>query len=879
MSLQPGARLGPYEILSPLGSGGMGEVYKARDTRLDRLVAIKVLRSDVTVSDEARDRFDREAWAISRLSHPRVCALFDVGHVDGAAYLVMELLNGETLSARLSQGPMPMPHLLRIGAEIADALHAAHRHALVHRDLKPANVMLTSSGVKLLDFGLAKRADGARVTDLLGDAPTVGAPLTAAGSWIGTAPYMAPEQVLGQPTDARTDIFAMGAVLYEMVTGRRAFEGRTVQDIAATILHQEPPSASSLRPDVPLALDHLIAECLAKDPDQRWQSAHDVALHLAAIIDQPGQATRTPTVRARAVAIGGAVAGVALAITLAIVAWRGRGSSAVPGEITLDLVPPGGSTYTSSFDAVTFAVSPDGNELAFVALSPAGDRQVWRRRLNSIEATPVAGTNGAGSVFWSPDGRSLGFFAGGQVKRLDLASGAAVPLCPAPQGMGVTGTWSTEGVILFAGVEGKEMLSVSASGGVATSEFTPDEAQGEARVLFPIFLPDGRRFLYLLRMEDGTGWLMIRESGQAPRRVMLVDSNVAFVEPNHLLFARGGTLMAQAFDAVDAKATGEPFAIAPAVRFFLTTGLAAFSGSRHGSIVFQPLRDTSRLAWIDRGGHVVEDVGTPGAHLDLWLAPSGRQTLISRALPATGTWDIWSRDLTRGTESRVTLDDAKTEFGGLLLPGGQEMIYSTPEGAAPRLVRRHLSTGVDQVLLPGQSFQTAEDLSPDGNVLAYLERTPSGVSNMWTLMLSGPPNPAKLRPSPFHQRDVRFAPDGRYYTFVSHESGRPELYASPISGGVATRVSKDGALAARWSRDGRELLYLSGDGRMVSVPIRTNPTLDLGTPSTLFGVGARGWMDFDVAPDGTRFLALIPELVADEQPLKAILNWAADGAR
>ena len=312
--------------------------------------------------------------------------------------------------------------------------------------------------------------------------------------------------------------------------------------------------------------------------------------------------------------------------------------------MALELVPPSGGTYTSSADTVTFAVSPDGSELAFVALNAAGDRLVWRRRFDSLDETPIAGTNGAGSVFWSPDGRSIGFFSGGQLKRLDLASGAAVPLCPVPQAIGLTGTWSEAGRILFASVEGKEMFSVSTAGGVATTEFKPDEAQGEARAVFPAFLPDGRRFLYLLRMMDGTGWLMIRSPGQAPRRVMAVDSNVAFVEPNHLVFARGGTLMGQGFDAVNAKTIGEPFAIAPAVRFFLTTGLAAFSASRHGSIVLQSLHDTSRLAWVDRTGHVVEDVGPPASQLDLWLAPSGREALLSRSLPATGTWDIWSLD-------------------------------------------------------------------------------------------------------------------------------------------------------------------------------------------------------------------------------------------
>ncbi len=689
MSLLPGARLGPYEIVSALGQGGMGEVYKARDTRLDRLVALKVLRSDAPVSDETRERFEREAWAISRLSHPRVCALFDVGHADGTAYLVMELLDGETLSARASKGPMPMAQVLAIGAEIADALHAAHREAIVHRDLKPANVMITKSGVKLLDFGLARGVESPAVAGPSDESPTVRSALTAEGTWIGTAPYMAPEQLLGRVTDARTDLFAFGAVLHEMVTGRRAFDGRSVQEIASAVLHQEPASVSTLRPGVPAALSRLITECLAKDPDRRWQDAHDVALHLAAIAADPGPSQPTPTFGTRAAVTTGAVAGLVLAITLAIALWPTRDSSPPSGQVALELVPPAGSTYFSSYEAVTFAVSPDGSELAFVAQSPVGDRQLWRRKLNSIDAAPIAGTNGAGSVFWSPDGRSIGFFAEGQLKRLELTSSAAVTLCPTLQVTGMTGSWGQDGRIVFAGVDGRAMLSVSTAGGAVTTELKPDETKGEAKVAFPAFLPDGRRFLYLLRMKDGATWLMIGESGQAPRRVMPVDSNVTFVAPNHLLFARGGTLMGQQFDVVTGQTTGEPFVIAPAVHFFLTTGAAAFSASSNGSIVFQSSRDTSRPAWVDRTGHVTEDEGTPSSYLDLWLAPSGGEALLSRALPATSTFDIWSLDLARGTEARLTVDDVKTEFGGLLLPGGQEMVYSAPQSAAPRDDRKH----------------------------------------------------------------------------------------------------------------------------------------------------------------------------------------------
>ena len=854
----------------------MGEVYKARDTRLDRLVAIKILRSDAPISTESRERFEREAWAISRLSHPRVCALFDVGQVDGTSYLVMELVEGETLSARAAKGAMPIPQVLRIGSEIADALAAAHRQGIVHRDLKPANVMITSSGVKLLDFGLAKGLER-REPDSAGDAATVAGPVTAEGTWIGTAPYMSPEQLLSKPADERTDVFAFGAVLHEMVTGRRAFEGDTISQITSAIIHTDPAPASSLRAGIPAALNRLITECLAKEPDRRWQNAHDVALQLAAIDDSAGQAGAVLQT-SRVAWMGWAAAALAVLVAGAAVLWPGERALPARGQVALELLPPAKGTYASSFDTVTFAVSPDGGEFAFVVRA-ASDSQVWRRRLASFDASPIPGTEGATSVFWSPDGRSIAFFARGELKRLELDSGAAVPICPVPQAVGITGTWGSDGRILFAAVEGKAIYSVATAGGAPSVVRKPDEAQGESKVAFPAFLPDGRRYLYYLRMKDGTGSLMIGEPGQASKRVMPMDSNVAFVEPNQLVFARGGTLMGQAFDPATGQTAGEPFAIAPVVRFFLTTGVATFSASRSGSIVYQSSRDTARLAWVDRSGHLVEQVGTPGTYLDLWLEPSGQEALLSRGLPATGTWDVWSLDLVRGTETRLTVDDAGTEFAPLLPAGGQSLIYSAPRGGTPKLIRRDLATGRDEVMLPGPMFQNGEDVSADGQLLAYSERTEAGPFNLWVLPLTGPPRPRRLRPSPFHQEGLRFSPDGRYYTFTSFESGRKEAYVASMSGGAAMRVSKDGAEAARWNRDGREILYLSGENRIVSVPVLTTPALELGAPVTLFAAGSRGWVSFDVAPDGKRLLALIPEVVADEQPLKAILDWSAPGRR
>ena len=439
----------------------------------------------------------------------------------------------------------------------------------------------------------------------------------------------------------------------------------------------------------------------------------------------------------------------------------------------------------------------------------------------------------------------------------------------------MTATWSPAGEILFASAEGDAIFTVSTSGGPASPLVTPDRSHGEARLLFPSFLPDGRRYLYLLRLLDGGAWIMLGEAGRPARRLLEAHSNVTFVDPGFLVFSREGTLVAQRVNPDDWTPVGESIAVASSVRFFLATGSASFSASRSGVIVYQSDRDRSHLAWVDRSGREMEAVGSAAEGLDVRIAPDGRTALLTRALPSTGTLDIWSLDLGRGTETRLTLDDVGTETYPVLLPGGQEVIFSTPRGNAPRLVRKNLITSQESVMVPGVRFQIADDISPDGRLLAFNERTDRGTTNLFTLPLSGAATPSALRSSPFFEFGLRFSPDGHYYSFVSNESGRPEVYLAPMSGGTKVPVSKGGASTARWSRDGGELFYLSTDRRLMVVPVRTSPSLELGTPVPLFALDDRSWSDFDVSPDGRRFLALIPDLVADEQPLKAILNGLA----
>ncbi len=867
MSLPNGTRLGPYEIVSLLGRGGMGEVYRARDTRLDRLVALKTVRAEFATAVESRLRFEREARSIARLSHPHICALFDVGHADDVEYLVMELLEGETLADLLRAGPLPAARVLQAGQEIATALFAAHQQGIVHRDLKPANVMMTRSGVKLVDFGLAHAA--APPVAETGEVETVTSAgrLTVQGAFVGTPAYMAPEVLRGQPADARSDVFALGTVLYEMTAGQRPFKGETTMDLAAAITNQEPAPVLEGRSDLSVAFGRLVHECLAKDPERRWQSAGDVALHLKGMIDAPAA---RPTEAGRGVVRFLPWLVAAAGVTLALAApWRTDQPAPAAGRVDLEIVPPANRTFAYTVENVHFALAPAGDRLAFIVSEPEGPSRIWIRSPASIDARPLAGTDGASSLFWSADGRSLAFVAGNSLKRLELSSNAAVQVSEVKSNLGFSGAWGLDGRLLFASVEGEALYSVPTSGGTPIVVATPDASKGEIRLQFPVFLPDGRRYLYLAQHKDGSGQLLLGEDGKAPRSVGAVQSNFAFVDSEHLVYASDGTLIVRRFDPASLTLVGDAVAVADSVRYFQTTGVANFAAAG-GTIVYQDQRDQSRVAWFDRTGREGDSVGTTGDYLDLRLLPTGREALLSRALPRTGTIDLWQLDLERGTETRVTLDDAQTETYGLLSPDGTTLVYSVPQAGSPRLVRQDMSSGRTDTLLPGDQFQIVEDISPDGRVLAYRERASTGAFTLWTMALDGSSPPAPLRASPFNSWGFRFSPDGSLYTFGSNETGHPEIYLSSVGGGPVRRVSTDGGVSARWASSGREIIYQSSDGRIVSVRLTDPGSLDLGAPTTLFAVG-RTWLGFEVV--GDRLLALVRDIVADQQPLRAILGW------
>ena len=851
MTLASGTRLGPYEILAPIGAGGMGEVYKARDTRLGRDVALKVLAADVADSPEASARFDREARTISQLSHPHICPLFDVGAEGAVRFLVMPLLDGETLASRLAKAPLPSEVTTRFAAEMADALDAAHRAGVIHRDLKPANVMLTKSGVKLLDFGLAKPTSAGAANAL------TASPVSAEGAVAGTVQYMAPEQLEGRSVDHRSDIWALGAVVYEMATGERLFR-------------------ATRRAIVPAALDRIVCTCLAEDPEDRWQSARDVVLQLRALenasagdstVIRPRRSAWIPWVVSAAAALGLVASVVRMKLT--------RTPPLALPAVRFLLPPPAGSTYYDNFENDTVALAPDGSQVGFIALDANRTPRLYLRGMSALESRPLAGSEGTTGFFWSPDSRSIALTAGGKLKRIDLPSGAPVTLCDVPDGTGVSGTWG-DGSILYATVGGEAIYRVSQNGGAPVAEIKPERADGVLRTGFPWFLPDGRRFLYLARLAEG-GRIMLADPGKPPKFVLAAVSNVQYVEPGYIIYSREGSLVAQGFDADRGEVSGAPQSVADAVRYFYSTAVSRFATARGGALVFHTGADSERLAWIDREGRETATFGPSGTYISLRISPDGEQVLFSRTQRGFGTFDLWQADFARGLEQRLT-SDPTSEINAVWHPSGQSVYFAADRGGPPHVFRKDLTTGAETQSLPPSGLQEPNDVTRDGSVLLFTERA-AGNTDVWTLPVGGGAR-APLVQTRFRDSGARLSPDNRLFAFESNESGRTQIYVSPYPPtGVKMSVSGDSGGSPRWSRDGRELFFLTFDRRLVAVPVA--PTgLSVGAPRTLFALpGRRLWKDYDVSLDGKRFLAIVTDVLSEEQPLTVVTNWRPDVLR
>jgi len=876
MSLAAGSRLGPYEIVSPLGAGGMGEVYRARDTRLDRTVAIKVLPQHLSSSSEVRQRFEREAKTISALSHPHICALYDVGNQDGVEYLVMELLEGETLAGRLSKGPLPLEQTLRYGVEIADALDKAHRQGIVHRDLKPGNVMLTKSGVKLLDFGLAKVFAPAGSPSALTALPTVAGstPLTQEGTILGTFQYMAPEQLEGREADGRSDVFAFGAVLYEMATGRKAFEGKSQASLIAAIMTSEPPSLSTIEPMSPPALDRVVRTCLAKDPDERWQSAHDIASELKWIAQ--GSQTGVAAIASPARRAGRrerwawtlATASLAAAAAIAVAALRGPREPGRP--IRLSLGMPSKVPF-DFFDHAT--VSPDGRNVAFIAHGAGGKQSIWIRPLDSLAARPLAGTDGTTGLFWSPNGASIGFFAEGKLKRIESAGGAPQVLANAAAPHG--GAWSADGVILFAPTPYSPLLRVSATGGApsAVSKLAPRE-DGH---MWPAFLPDGRHFVFLADASttpDHSIRLGALDSLESEKLVSPAVTNLAFAAPNWLLFVRAGSLVAQRVNVSKRTLAGDPVPLGEQIAVDDLQHGFDFSVSQSGSLVYRTGSPETQLSWFDRSGKRLAAVGEPARYGRFELSPDERQIACERLDADLRHGNLWLVDLSRGSTSRLTAG-ATSDYAPIWSPDGRRVMYGSARTGVADLYEVASGGGSSEKLVLHDSLdKNPMSWSPDGRFALISIIAANTREDISVLPLSGAARMEPLVTTEFTEVDAQISPDGRWFAYSSDESGRFEVYVQSFSDKAQRyRVSTSGGFRARWRGDGKELFFVA-DSILKSVAISGAAGLDFGPPKDLFRIV--GIADYAVTRDGQRILAAASPDQTPDQPATVVLNWKSD---
>jgi Tol biopolymer transport system component len=854
----------------------MGEVYRAKDTRLDRTVAIKILPPQFSADAVYKQRFEREAKIISRLNHPHICVLHDIGQQDGIDYLVMELVEGETLAKRLEKGPLPLEQVLKLGAQIAEALDKAHRNGIAHRDLKPGNIMLTRSGAKLLDFGLAKSRGPEAVWSGPSSLPTQDGALTDKGTILGTLQYMAPEQLDGKEADVRTDIFAFGAVLHEMATGRKAFAGKSQASLIAAIMEHETAPISTLQPMTPATLDRVVKTCLAKDPDERWQSAQDLKLQLQWIAEsgpQSGGAGTISTRRKRWERWAWIVTTTVLFLAaLPFVVAYLRRPPAEARTLKLFLLPPEKATFGSS------AISPDGRQLSFVATAD-GKKLLWVRPLDSLTAKALAGTEGAAYPFWSPDSRFIGFFTQDKLKKIEVFGGPAQTLSDVVEGRG--GTWNRNGEIVFAPNYLDALYRISTAGGEATPVTTLDRSHQENSHRWPYFLPDGRHFLYFVRsaQRDQQGLYVGSLDSKDKKRLLSAAGSTAYVAPGYLLFVRDGMLVAQPFDAGRLQITGEPFSVAQRVGYD-SNMLSNFSVSDTDVLTYRRGDMNTQLIWVDRGGKQLGSIAAPPDYERPQLSPDEKRLAGARLDPETGAGDIWLLELSRGTLSRFTFDPWY-DYLPVWSPDGSRIVFaSNPDGPTDLYLKALSGTGQSGVLLKSSTPKEPNDWSLDGRFILYDNldlRTKK--RDLWVLPLSGDRQPRPFLQTPFDERQGRFSPDGRSVAYVSDESGRFEVYVQsfPTPGGK-WQISTEGGSDPRWRRDGKELFYRAADGKLMAVEVKGGSIFEARSPKVLLATPPLNFFDrnYAVTADGQRFLISTPVRDASSEMITVVINWTAE---
>ena len=886
MTLSAGTKLGRYEIRSQLGAGGMGEVYRARDLELGRDVAIKVLPSGFSADTSRLHRFQQEACAAGALNHPNILIVHDVGAHDGSPYVVSELLEGETLRRRISGTPLAQRRAIDYALQIANGLAAAHEKGIIHRDLKPDNIFITSDGrVKILDFGLAKliQLDNDQAQT---DIPTRRVD-TDPGVVMGTVGYMSPEQLKARTVDQRSDIFSFGAILYEMLSGRRAFHGESAAETMSAILKEDPPDLSDTNKTVSPAMERLVSHCLEKNPEVRFHSARDLAFALEAVSGSNVSAQDATTPFAPLPTrlkwrewLPWLVAGLfALLAALAFLLpyFRRTAEEAPVTHLSISLPEQSGVTDE-------LAVSPNGRQVVFVSNQGPGKRMLYLRALDSSDPQPLPGTAGAYFPFWSPDSRFIGFFADGKLKKID-ATGGGPPqtLCDVPESPGGRGgTWNSEGVIVFAPSSTGGLHRVSEGGGPSTPITRLDESRQEESHRWPYFLPDGHHFLYFSRSiqpQNNAVVVGVLDGKDTPRRLMSAESNVAYAPPGYLLFWRDQTLLAQGFDASQLELKGDPFPVAQKVRNFHPISLAAFSVSNSGTLIYRSGDfNTNQPIWFDREGKQVGTLGPPADYRALQLSPDQKRVAVTLADPKTTSIDVWLFDLARGGNSSRFTFDAAADSDPIWSPDGNRIVFSSNRSGKFNLYQRSVSDARnDELLVPSDNQKTTNAWT--SQFLIYEERDPKQKADLWALPLGGERKPFSLFRTDFNETSADLSPDGRWIAYASDESGRFEVYISSFpSLEHKVKVSTDGGNFPLWSHDGKELFYIALDKKLMSVGVKAGIAFEPGLPKELFetrislGPGGRR---YDVANDGKRFL-IVTVIEADKpSPINVVLNWTA----
>jgi|ERR1700754_1680402 len=888
--LSSGTKLGRYEILSLLGTGGMGEVYRARDLKLNRDVAVKVLPAAYSADADRLRRFEQEAQAAGALNHPNVLAVHDVGIHEGAPYVVSELLVGETFREILNQGPLAQRKAINYATMIAHGLAAAHEKGIIHRDLKPENIFITKDDrVKILDFGLAKLIPPAGHNVIQTDVATLKAQ-TSAGTVMGTAGYMSPEQVRGQSVDQRSDIFSFGAVLYEALSGRRAFHGDSAVESLNAILKEEPPDLNETNSKINPQLEKIVRRCLEKTPERRFHSAHDLSFALEALTGSSDSSLKTIPLKAPTATLNGAgflrnskfawiVAGVLTLLTLGM-AWMyfTRQPKAETRALKLLIMPPV-KTYLMSGQPPLIA--PDGKVLAFVAMDASGTALLYVRPLDSLEARPLEGSDGAAFPFWSPDSRSLGFFAKGKLKRVEVSGGLPTTLASAPNSRG--GAWNRDGVIIYCPIPPSPLLRISASGGESTP-INSNNVPGEVRWL-PSFLPDGRHYLFIARMAGSEREVRVGslDSNDSKSLVRSANSHAVYAPPGYLLYRRESTLVAHRFDTQKLELQGDPIPIAEDVGFDATSYQGYFSASDDGVVVHHSgSAGLTQLTWSDRTGKQLGVIDEPADQGDLELSPDDDRLAFRRVDNRTGSISIWLIDLARGTASRFTFGKT-SDFSPIWSPEGSRIVFSTLRDGPPNLYQKlSSSAGNDEPFAKSPVPNLSFDWSRDGRHIIYGVVDPKTSWDLWTLPVDDTSKPVPFLLTNFDERGAKFSPNGRWVAYESNESGTNEVCVRPFPATPGKwQVSTSGGQQPRWRRDGKELFYLSADHKLMSVEVSTDgSTFEHRTPTALFGTRVGG-IDtpgdyYDVTADGQRFILNNRVAEAAFTPITVVLNWTAD---